>query len=302
MTDDSKKPPCTAERYAGAISNGSTKVGRDASLSTAGDIVAAAGMSRYRTGMALMRLASEWHSGAVPRAGRLPEVKELAWEQAASRVEREIASRPNLQVSEKRAMRAAVTVTKADMDLAHTELARLQARATDWTLQENQLRFQRMKSLPALRTALLHWAADREWEDAEHIVAKVLQRFLSPVCPVCCGTGRKNEPGTLGRTATVRCKAEGCQGGEAKVPHGGRGKRLLDYLEVCTKMAAGDLREGLQRMHRGAGSTEARERMAAADAAEKQVRVDREAAADAAQDTGAVAETFRQSMGNRRQR
>jgi hypothetical protein len=298
--NDDTKPPCIGERYAGAISEGSTRVGNDSNRGTPGDIVAAAGMGRYRLGQALMRLSSEWHSGAVPKAGKLPDVKDLARRIASQRIEAEIAKKGTLKRPERDEARAKNTITKADMDLAAAQLKTLTARATDWTGQENQLRFQRLKTLPEVRRALLHWATERGWEDAEHLIAQVLQRFLSPVCPECDGSGLRVTPGTLGREITMRCKAEACQKdkGMAKVPYGGRGQRLLDHLEVCKATAAHDLRQGLRKA-RQPGNTEARENMRAAEAVEMLTRADREAEADAKQDTAAVAEHFRRSMGSR---
>lgn len=305
--DDNTKRPDIQERYAGAVSTGSTKVGRDPALGTAGDIVLAAGMGKYRTGQALLRLASEWHSGAVPKAGRLPGLKELARQLAKARVEEDIRCQHTdrgLTMAQKQKMRAAVTVTKADMEVAEAEQRRLNARATDWTSQENQLRFQRMKSLPAVREALLNWTGEKGWEDGEHLIASVLQRFLSPVCPACSGTALQVSPGTFGREVVRRCKvcADENEKGTVKVPHGWRGKRLLEYLDVCTKSAAHDIGQGLARDRRGSANTEARGKIAAKDEAERLTRVARVDEADAKQDKEAVAKHFKDSMGVRHHR
>lgn len=299
--NDRDPPPTTAESYAGAVSVGSSRV--EPHRTKPADLIGAAGMSPYRMGTALMRLASEWSSGAVPKLRALPDVKDLARQIAERRVEAVISAAPR-QVSVKQKMRAAVIVQKDDIEAAHVELSRLHAQALDWQQEEAKLRFQRMKTLPTVRAGLVHWIEQKGWEDAdaEHLAASVLRYFLAPKCQTCGGSGVREFAGNNRRGAGKPCAAcrDNTVRGELNVPHGGRGKAVLAYLRQCTGQAAHDMREGARRLRRSETSDEGRLQHRQHEKVERLQRADAEAKADEAQDTAAVADAFRNSMGPRR--
>lgn len=313
LADTNNERPTLAESYAGAVSTGNSRV--EPHKFSHADLIASAGMSPYRMGTALMRLVSEWNSGAVPRQGALPDVKVLAQQLAVQRVRDDEIDHATMKVSEKRAKLAAAAVTKADMELAHAEYRRLQARATDWSLEESKLRFQRLKTLPAVRAALECWVLQKGWvEDGwngvQQLVAGVLQYFLSPHCPTCGGSGVREFAGNNRRGAGKPCWA--CKSrkdagqikvmGEMPIPGHGRGRAMLQYLTQCTGQAAADLREGAHRLRRSSASTEARKKRRDGEKAEQLRRADVEAEADGKQDRAAVAEHFKNSMANPRKR
>lgn len=240
------------ESYAGAAATSNMRVGNDAGVRTPGDLIAAAGMNKHRFGLAIGRMVTEWDAGAVPKQVAAPDAKALAKAAADSRLEREIANSPKMPRDKREAYRAANIVEKADVEFAEAELRRLQARSTDWQMEEHRLRFQRLKTLPAVRRALIQWATARGWDDAEHIAGPVIQRFLSPVCHKCKGRMFQVVPGTS-RTGKKPCGE--CKGsGEAKVPHHGKGKAMLGHMWASVKTAAADLREGGYRRTRSLGN------------------------------------------------
>lgn len=297
MLEGNNERPSVQEQYAGAVGDGVSrvqphKVGRT-------DLIAAAGMSQYRMGTALMRLMSEWQSGATPAPADAPDVKALAHEIAARRVEEDIDGAKH-KVSEKRAMRAAVKVQKSDIELAHAEQRLLQARCADWHLHENKTRFQRMKTLPSVRAALRYWVLEK-WGDlatagADQIVADTIRHFLAPVCPTCQGRKRK-----VIQSRAIGAECSKCRGtGEADLQHGGRGRALSAYMKQCLGQAASDMREGAHRLRRSDKGETERQEYRANEQVEKLRRADAEAKADEAQDREAVADTFRASLGRPR--
>lgn len=298
--DGNEAPRSMQESYASAVSEGRSRVQEH--RTTSADLIAAAGMNQHRMGMALMRLVSEWNSGAVPRQGEVPDLKALAQRMADERFEREVGNSPKMSPERRAAFQAANVVEKADMEMARAELRRLEAQATDWQIEEHKLRFQRLKTLPSIRVGLLHWVAAKGWDDGERLVSSVLRYFLSPKCPSCGGSGVRDFAGNNRRGAGKPCRA--CEGntvrGELNVPGHGRGKALLQYLRQCTGQAASDLRTTTHRERRSTGELADRTmRKHHARIAELQ-RADAEAKADAEADTAAVAEKFRNSMGQRR--
>lgn len=294
--------PTVNENYTSALSTGNTRL--EAHRTTHADLIAAAGMNPNRMGMALMRLASEWNSGAVPKAIDAPDVKALALEIAKHRVEVEIRSQDTgdgIPQSKKREMRAAVAITKPDIERAHRELKELQAQSVDWNLEENRLRFQRLKTLSWVRSGLTYWVQEKGWEDGEHIVAAALRYFLSPNCPSCNGSGLQMAPGTLGREAKRRCKEcrDNVVRGKRNVPHGGRGKRLLDHLQTCMATASRDLREGAYRQRRDDLSEQDRHEQRLDEEAARLRRAGAEARWDAKSDPTRIAAIAQRSMGQR---
>lgn len=249
MTDHyTKTRPTITEQYTSAAARGGGRVGDDPQVPTPGDMIALAGMNTHRLGLSIMRLVSEWHSGAVPAAEAPPTAKQLIREGMAP-------------------------------TLAHHEAKRLHAQAVDWAMQEHMLRFQRLKTLPAVRMALLRHAKARGWEDVEHTVAMALRAFLAPVCHVCRGEDRK-----------APCRH--CGGsGLAKIGSG-RVRALVEHMQASTGTAAAELRNGRGMRRSVAGEQlrwEQRDRMRKQQRAE----VLAEEIEDARQDVEAVREAFR---------
>lgn len=267
MLADQVERPTVAESYAGAISSGSSRM--EAHRTKPADLIAAAGMSPYRMGTALMRLVSEWQSGAVPRPTAAPSERDL----------RKLGLGAEAAVAEAR---------------------RLAAQRVDWHLHEVQLRFQRLKTLGTVRAGLLHWVRDRGWDDAEGLVAAVLQHFLSPKCPKCGGSGVIVVEGTGGRSAGKRCRADACRKsdipGELLVPHQGRGRALLAYMRQCTGQAAHDMRDGTRKLRHYLKQDVDRFNQRERNRSDMSRRADAEAQADLQTDTAAIAERFRRTM------
>lgn len=295
--DDASKKPDVQENYAGAVSSGASRV--EPHKVTRADLIASSGMSVYGTGTALMRLGSEWNSGSIPALRELPKVKVIAQQVARRRVEAEIkeAGEPT-KLSEKRALLDRTTVQASDMDLAAAELSRLHAQATDWQTHEAKLRFQRLKTLPTVRAALLHWVKERDWDDGEYLVAKVLQYFLSPYCPACGGSGVREFAGNNRRGAGKACSKcrDHAVRGEVNIPCYGRGRALLAHIRSCVARAAKDVGEGAWKFSRGDQSEEDRAKHRHHEQIEKLQRADAEAKEEILQDTAAVAAHFRDSM------
>lgn len=258
-------PKTVSEGYAGAVMASNLRV--EAHKFTQADLVAAAGMNSYRMGMALMRLVSEWQSGATPRPGLAPSPKDLRKQGVSA-------------------------------DLAEAESRRIAAQYADWHLQENMLRFQRLKTLPAVRAALLHWVGDKGWNEAENLVADTIRHFLSPVCTACEGRKRK-----VVQSRAIGPECRKCRGtGEADLRHGGRGRSLLSYMKQCTGQAADDLRSGAHKLRRSANEEEGRKEHRKHARVGELRRADTEARADAQRDTEADAAHFRDSLGRKRKK
>jgi cell division protein FtsB len=270
MLADTNEKPGVGELYSTAVNGASLRVGNDPAVRTPGDLIAAAGMNAHRTGLALTRLVTEWESGATPPQANPPSVKEI-----------------------KRSL-------GVDTSVAEAERRRLVARCTEWAHQENMLRFQRLKALPEIRSGLLFFVRERGWEDGEHMVAAVLRRFLSPVCPVCAGRTKDVVAGTgrLGKRECGECRGTGL----VKVPYGRRGEVLLAHMLACIGQSAHDLQQGARSLHRSSANIESREKHRGELSQAQRRRVDAEAKEDLLDDAEAVAEKFRNAFGAKRLR
>jgi hypothetical protein len=254
--------PSVEEQYATAVGSSNLRVGNDSSIRTPGDLIAQAGMNKHRMGLALRRLMTEWDATPKP-----PPMEPKRIEAMAAKLAREeptmrlpIALLPEqiaaVQASGYQAGRweAFLTVPNPHVGKVRVEtdgkVSYLQAmvaanqQARDWHAHELGLLFQRLKSLPAVREALVFHAEASICEPGEgvHLVCAVLQWWLNPTCPMCAGRKLKVVAGT-GRTSSKACGL--CKGsGERKVPHGWQGRRLLSYMNECRNKAAKDLSAG----------------------------------------------------------
>lgn len=254
MLADTNERPGISETYAGAVGRGSSQVINDPQRKTPGDLIASAGMSPYRLGASLMRMQSQWQGSAAPPRAEVPDVKALARQAARDRAEGGI-DHATMTLDQKRAIRAGAKVQRSDLDLAAAEQRRLYARATDWSMAENKLRFQQLKELPTVRAALNRYATQRGWiDEAAALVAEALRCYLSPVCHACLGRKRGVIEGTA-RAIGKECRK--CRGtGEVRVS--GKIRSMVGYLHSCAGEAAGDLREGAYKLRRSDGGTKTR--------------------------------------------
>jgi hypothetical protein len=224
-TDTEDKPPTVGEKYSMAVNASNLRVETD--RRNVADMIIAAGMSSHRLGMALRRLATEWDG-----VGKPPPVSTVNIEAMAAKY-------PRIPGT------GLVAVFTADKKGNMTEeqlmpLVLANREADAWYAHELGLLFQRLKTLPEVRGALVHWADSYEIEGAVHVVGAVLQWWLHPICPVCKGVKKRVVLGT-GRTSSKDCKE--CRGiGEIKVPHGPVGRRMLGYINECLRSSAHDLR------------------------------------------------------------
>lgn len=213
MTEATK--PDLAERYTSAVGTSNLRV--QAERSSPADMVIAAGMNPHRLGMALRRLVTEWDAQPKPRKISREVLEALA------------AAYPRLETGMVDWKGQLITPAQA----AHRE-------AQEWHAHELGLLFQRLKTLPEVRAALIHWAADKGMEGPEHIVGAVLQWWLTPACPVCHGVKKRIIEGT-GRTSSKDCGE--CKGsGERKLPHGLEGRRVLAHMQNSMNSAVVNLR------------------------------------------------------------
>lgn len=219
MTEATK--PDLAERYTSAVGTSNLRV--QAERSSPADMVIAAGMNQHRLGMALRRLATEWDCVGKPRSPSDAYVRAIA---------ATIPRIPGDSMVEYHGKRM-------------TPLQAARKEADRWYSHELGLMFQRLKTLPEVRAALIQWAADKGMEGPEHIVGAVLQWWLAPACPVCHGVKKKIIHGT-GRTSSKDCGE--CKGsGERKLPHGLEGRRVLAHMQNSMNAAVVGLRKRFNR-------------------------------------------------------
>lgn len=251
LADTNHPPPSVGEIYSSAVGSGSTKVGADSTIRTPGDIIAAAGMNKHRTGLALRRLMTQWTAARKTITPPTPE--RIERRAAGLRVEPAMLPAANGKrnqvpnplaglvcdyIQGKKECRLPIVVAE--------QLVRHEYH------QELTLAFLTMKELPSLRAALNQRTGDA------HMVAAVLEWFLNPVCPECDGRKERTAHGT-GRLSGRLCKP--CRGtGERDAPHGWKGQRLASYLKECLSQSARDLREGFNNERRSAANKAERER------------------------------------------
>jgi hypothetical protein len=125
-----------------------------------------------------------------------------------------------------------------------TPLIAAKREAGRWYTHELGLLFQRLKTLPEVRAGLVYQANMLGIEDPVQVVGAVLQWWLQRVCPKCGGVQQVAVAGT-GRLSGKVCKV--CRGsGEAKLPFGPSGRRLLDHINDCRTAAVKGLSSDLQ--------------------------------------------------------
>ena len=215
--------PTVDEQYSTAVAARSLLI--DPVHRTQADVIIAAGWSHARIGTALMRLRTEWDSAARPAKPTPAQIEEFA---------RTLDGKP------------------VDKTLrAHDIVGR-------WWMHEMRSVLAGLKTLPSLRAEIARtidgWAWKNEHtghperlESPEAITAQVLLFWLDHICPAC--SGRKFLPikdtPTLGPEACKPCHGTGIQ----RVPHGDRGRRILNWMDQCVVEGRNQMRGRLRQMH-----------------------------------------------------
>jgi hypothetical protein len=214
--EDQNPPPTVEESYATAI--GSSNLKHDPDRPNAVNVIIAAGISPHRLGAALMRLRTEWDSSAKPKPAMEEQIKALA-------LSLQVTRRPPYVINPERMEDHVNHMSRAwCLDEARRQ-------AAEWHSGELAKLLHRLKTLPMVRDALIHWATDQGIEGAPHVVAAVLLWWLNSICPVCKGVKKRVVQGT-GRTGSKDCTE--CKGlGEIKVPHGFLGRKVLSFMNHC---------------------------------------------------------------------
>lgn len=180
-----------------------------------GDTIIAAGWSKSRIGAALLRLHSEWDHSSHPAKPSPERIAALA----------------------------------ASLDAGTQNPTRVaEKQAHEWYMHELGLLFQALKTLPAVRTALIHQSILWSIGDPENKVASVIRWWLDQTCTTCDGVRWQLVPGTS-RSNGRPCLA--CHGaGISQVPAGRDGRRIACYMDECVEVARSSIRSRLQTMHR----------------------------------------------------
>lgn len=231
LNDDTDPKPTTGEMYASAI--GASNLRYDPERPSAANLIIAAGMNPHRLGLALLRLRTEWDCSAKPRPPTPEQLHALA-----STYPREAGGMVLVPANEN------AEAGKSSMMVPVTPMAAAQREANAWYARELASLLQRLKSLPWVRDALIHWASEQGIESAPHVVAACIRWWLDNRCPVCHGVRLRVVEGT-GRTSSKAC-AE-CKGsGEANVPHGFLGRKVIGYMGHSHGSATSHLKETRQ--------------------------------------------------------
>lgn len=212
-----------AESYVSAT--GASSLRMEAHRVGAADVLAAAGMSPYHTGLLLLRLQAEWDRASKPKPPTHADIKRIA-----DHLETIPEGKPNAGMVEE-TQRGKVSYYRP-MELAErTALA--------WHAHELGILFGHLKTLPEVRGQLEHWIGGPH---AARVVADTLAWWLEPRCPTCRGSGKRIVEGTGGRSTGKVCWA--CRlsstPGERPLSHSGIGRRLLSHIRACVGTAAAD--------------------------------------------------------------
>jgi hypothetical protein len=190
------------------------------------DDIIAAGWSRSRIGAALLRLHSEWDGSEKPQKAT-PEALQALAESFPREKGGLVAYRMRADAGRE--------VTKL---LKPLEAAQRQAQV--WHLHELGLLFQKLKTLPEVRQQLVQWCGRVGMSGGPHKVAEVISWWLDPTCHVCDGQKWELIPGTRSHSNRT-CRA--CHGsGEAYLPHGQDGRKMLRFINDCLQAARASMR------------------------------------------------------------
>jgi hypothetical protein len=218
------KRPTTDEKYGRAVHARNLKVERDHTRSNIADILIAAGWSRGKLGVALMRLQSEWDGAEKPRRLSPDAVRVLA-----TKMPRQVPLVLSEAGLRARNIRGFVA---GELDAAH-EAAKLTA--DEWHSIELGFLFQKLKTLPEVRERMSDYAWLSDMESPDVKAAALIAWWLHHVCPSCGGNKWLLIPGTNRQSGRPCLKCRGS--GETSIPWGIEGRQLLAEMEESIRGA-----------------------------------------------------------------
>lgn len=196
MATDQDRPD-TMERYETAVQ--ASRILLEEHRTGAADVLIAAGWSENLTGLALLRLHSEWTAAAKPKRLGPSQVAALA-----------------VQYRDKKGI---------------PNRGKAKAEADRWYANELRLLAVSLKSRPAVWAQLLPWAMAKGIPEDQ--VVHALFHWLDPTCSHCGGHGFHKPKDSPALTAK-QCRP--CQGtGTKAIPEGGT--RVLSHISRCLSEA-----------------------------------------------------------------
>jgi hypothetical protein len=222
MTDS--KRPTTDEKYGRAVHARNLKIERDHTRSNIADILIAAGWSRGKLGVALMRLQSEWDGAEKPR-----RLSPDATRMLATKMPRQVPLVLSEAGLRARNIRGFVA---GELDAQH-EAAKLTA--DEWHLIELGFLLQKLKTLAEVRERISEYAWLADMESADVKASALIAWWLHHVCPSCGGNKWLLIPGTNRQSGRPCLKCRGS--GETPIPWGIEGRQLLAEMEESIRSA-----------------------------------------------------------------
>lgn len=235
MLADTREQAGVEERY--EVATNTSRLLLEEHRTGAADVLTSAGMaqqftagkapppySMIRTGMALLRLHSEWSSAAKP--SRLPAAAVCAIADGMKKQDarhRETADR-----------------TGHTYSYPGPPAQRAQEQADRWYASDLRMLANSLKSRGAVWDQLAPWAALKGHDSLT--VAEAVLHWLHPVCPKCNGLGMLKVPGQPALSGR-QCKPCGATG--KRVPGASMG-RVLAHLDEAVAKARGSLKKRLR--------------------------------------------------------
>ncbi|WP_431276254.1 hypothetical protein ACQ858_08370 [Variovorax ureilyticus] len=215
MTENTR--PTIDERYASATNTSDLTLDVQVNSVQAAGMIMAAGWSREKLGVALLRLQSEWDGSERPR-----HIPRAAVAQLAQRI---------LHGYMPRVLTEAEKVKRAHAMAAET--------ANRWYIHELGLKFQRLKTLSEVRMLVAEFAWLEKIDSPHTKAAAAVSWWLDHTCLECRGRKWELIPGT-NRPSNRLC--EECEGlGEKPIPHGWAGRKLVGEIEEAVNGARGSI-------------------------------------------------------------
>ena len=202
------------ESYAMAMTSTNLKLDPNTEQIGDVDVLIAAGWNPTRIGAALLRLQTEWDSGALAKP-----IGREHFEAACLRDAQADAAKKSAAAGSKaecEAIKKAVgpSAKRAAMDMA-----------TAGNLTEARLLMMRLKTMPGVLLQLRLQLSKWKLESSEEVANAVLRWWLQRSCKECNATGFAIKTGKL-------CKS--CTGaGQLRPPCGPTGIRLANFMDDC---------------------------------------------------------------------
>ena len=203
------------ESYATAISSSDLRCEtREDAPRSDSDVLIASGWSRSRIGGALLRLHTEFDRAEKPRLMGAQDFQRQAEGDCPRGCQKSIK-------------------------------ARAQEIADTHNRQQAKLLAGKLKTLPEARQQLVIQLTAWKVERPDDMASAVLGWWLHKTCSSCHGRKFDVIAGTA-RLSNKVCKV--CHGtGEARVPHGEAGRRLVNFMDICVDQARHSIRNHLYR-------------------------------------------------------